>query len=395
MSDNKSKAGRIRGDQTVTNNPPAYYFDLTPLKKKSVALRDPERLTLICQNHVRQIAPDELFVATGDGFLLVIQSRSGTAAETLVADVNLALTRHFLGTESLAGGKALYRAAACEELDSAGVDMIALGKSLARTAQHEDSFQQQLRETLHSPNSCEQSLSHAVIPLINLKNGRSSIELCTTACGQDGADLFAGPALGGEGADHSELDETLLGYSLRLVQDHSERQSTIAVCTSVGFETLARSRSRQRYQYLLRAAAVASNPLFLVMIDGVPVGTPGSRLADVVASVRPFVRRVFVQLTDNESGAFENGNLGIAGICARMPDCLTALDHRLAVLARVAKLQQALTAIHGVPSPALFSKLQKAGLRFAALRPGATLLEGPNALCREGLQAGWKQKRAA
>ncbi|HWY63079.1 MAG TPA: hypothetical protein VNW15_14350 [Rhizomicrobium sp.] len=136
----------------------------------------------------------------------------------------------------------------------------------------------------------------------------------------------------------------------------------------MNYETLAWSRGRQLYQKALRAADAASNPFLLVKIDGVPPGTPATRLAEIISMVRPFVSRMFVELSDWDQGILRGGLLGVAGFMTSLPE-----DVKLAVagrtvtnLAQLATSQNAIACIANVGGSNQLAMARTAGIRFAA-----------------------------
>ena len=125
------------------------------------------------------------------------------------------------------------------------------------------------------------------------------------------------------------------------------------------------------YQGALRAAGVADNPFVIVKIEDVPPGTPASRLGEIVATVRPFVKRVFVRLPDTEIALTQGGYIGAAGFCVALPPKATppTIVRVAAWLARVCTGQHAISGVEGAHGEHAMPLLRAAGIRFASAYP--------------------------
>jgi hypothetical protein len=171
--------------------------------------------------------------------------------------------------------------------------------------------------------------------------------------------------------DRPALDAAILEYGLEFARQIVPTKFAAAICAGVSFETLAWSRGRQLYLQALRTAGMAGNPFLIIKIEDVPIGTTSARLAELVAMVRPFVRRVFVQLPDCEIGLMQSGHIGAAGLCITLPSSASPpIIVRLAnQLSRAAMVQQALSCVDGMEGSQAIPLLRAAGIRFAAACP--------------------------
>lgn len=346
---------------------PVFHFDFDPVIARSRALSaNPERVQLICEPCVRRLAPADIFIAEERGFFLIVQSCAGTAAEALAHEINVALLELFFGTEVLTGLGTICRRASFSEVEAK------LGRSMPRPPPPRPATDaveaDPLARLATSGMDKFDGLKTGFLPMINMRNGQASIFWCGAIRNTGKNTLFGSAALAGlDSRDRAPMDEAILEYSLGYARRMQPVEGAVAIGTSVSFETLAWSRGRQLYQKALRAANQAHNPFFLVKIEDIPPGTPAARLAELTAVVRPFVRRVFLELPEMKPGAFRNGYLGASGLVAALPQQADphALSRLMGDLSQVAGLQQALACVTGAENAAL-ALARKTGIRFAA-----------------------------
>jgi hypothetical protein len=164
----------------------------------------------------------------------------------------------------------------------------------------------------------------------------------------------------------------MLKFSLTLPPVRNPDRHGRVIATSVSYETLAWSRSRQEYQNALRAADLLDNPNLVIKVDDVPNGTPASRIADIVSALRPLVKRVFVQLSDRDSSLMRGGCVGSSGLCAALSPKMTMQEVAQSAcwLRRTATAQNALSCVIGAEGAGALRLLRDAGIRFASQRPG-------------------------
>jgi hypothetical protein len=372
----------IGGCQTgVTPSSRGYHFDLTPVLAHCESLRrHPERAIVMCQHQVRLLAPGELLLARDSGFYLIVQSCTGTAADALANGVNMALLALFFGTDSLNGIAALFRPVTYGEMSEVGI-ALATPQAVAPTAQvlaagtRPSSFDALNRNPDPLAHLAQyalpgyEGLKSGFLPMFNIQRDTPLIHMCGAVARRHGRLVF-GPVALRECAskDRPSLDEAMLEYSLGFTRQIIPTKFTAAISTSVSYETLAWSRGRQVYQKALRTADVVNNPFLVVKIDEVPPGTPPSRLAEIVATVRPFVKRVVLHLPDCDFGLIQSGQIGAAALCATLPANATplAIARFAARLNRVAMGQQALSCVDGIDNFGALPLLRAAGIRFAA-----------------------------
>jgi len=209
-----------------------------------------------------------------------------------------------------------------------------------------------------------------LIPLFNLRSPAPPIYLCGAVSNKDGNKLFGAEALHSCHPQYRpSIDLAVLACSLQLPPVRTLTRS--AVAASVSYETLASLGSRQIYQSMLKAAAVADNSSIIIKIDDVPAGTPASRLADIVATLKPLVRRIFVQLPEGDRSLMRSDAIGLSGICAAIPPGMAAQD--LAEFAlrleRTALAQHAVACALGAEGVAALRILHNAGIGHASPRP--------------------------
>jgi hypothetical protein len=359
---------------------PAYYFDFTPIFDRCDALRHhPERVAVMCQNRVRAIAPGDLTLPREQGFFLIVQTRLGAAADALANEISIALMQTFFGSDSLAGLASLFRAVPYEEMSEAGIAIpppqplaqapaapLAAGGGAKRTQERNPD---PLAYLAQSALPGFEGLRSGFLPMFNIQREAPSIHMCGAVGRRHGKMVFGAAALRDCPAkDRPSLDEAMLEYSLGFTRQMVPTNFAAAISTSVSFETLAWSRGRQLYQHALRAADAVNNPFLVVKIDDVPPGTPASRMAEIVATVRPFVKRVVLHLPSCDIGLMQSGQIGAAALCATLPARATppAIVRFATWLNRTATGQQALSCVDGIDNPEALPLLRAAGIRFAA-----------------------------
>ena len=360
---------------------PVFYFDFAPVLARSPALRShPERAQLMCEHCVRRLAPSDIMLADASGFFLVVRSAEGSAAEALVHEINVALLELFFGTDALNQNLgSICRRATMEEISNKGIKLPASAKSAplaARISPLEKIEPDPLARLAQNGLPGYDGLSTGFVPLTNLRRETSAIFLCGAVRTVMNRPLFGAAALTlTNPRDRASLDEAMLEYSLSFARGMLPTRSATAIIASVHYETLAWSRGRQLYQKALRTADALGNPFLLVKIEGVPPGTPPARLAEIVAMVRPFVRRVFVEIADWDQGLLRAGLLGASGFMTALPEgvSLAAAGRVLSGLVQLATTQQALACIANVESANHLALARAAGVRFAIRSTRAVL----------------------
>jgi hypothetical protein len=371
----------LGGQAAVTAHCPAYYFDFVHIFERCEALRQhPERIALMCQNRVRAIALGELMLTREQGFFLIVQTRVGPAAEALANEISVALMQLFFGSDSLTGLAALFRALPYEEMCETGIAMpppqptapaaqIAAGGLQAGISRSPVRNPDPLEHLAQSTLPGFEGLKSGFLPMFNIQRESPSIYMCGAVGRRYGKMEFGPAALRCcSPKDRPSLDEAMLEYSVGFTRQIVPTKFTAAISTSVSYETLAWSRGRQLYQHALRALDAANNPFLVVKIDDVPPGTPASRLAEIVATVRPFVKRVVLHLPVCDVGLIQSGQIGAAALCATLPAYAKppAIERFATWLNRTAMGQQALSCVDGIYDANALPLLRAAGIRFAA-----------------------------
>ena len=151
-------------------------------------------------------------------------------------------------------------------------------------------------------------LKSGFLPMLNLQREGPSIYMCGAVGKHAGRTVFGASVFRDcDPKTRPALDAAMLGYGLGFARQIVPTGFAAAICVGVSFETLAWSRGRQLYLQALRVAGTAENPFLIIRIRDVPPGTTTGRLAELVAMIRPVVRRVLGQLPDCEIGLMQSG----------------------------------------------------------------------------------------
>lgn len=94
----------------------------------------------------------------------------------------------------------------------------------------------------------------------------------------------------------AEFDIFVARRALRDMAAGVSRGQKVQLCWPVHFETIAGRVGRNAYIDLCREIPDAVRQLLILELDGMPEGTPQSRLLDVVAVLKPFCRGLLVRL---------------------------------------------------------------------------------------------------
>jgi hypothetical protein len=370
MTGNDIENLTVDGHLTVEPGKHAYFFDLAPVLASCPTLRaNPERLVFMCQSLVRSAAPGELMIPRDNGFFLIVRSRDANA-ETVAADVNLALLRRFFGTEALSRAATMFvpvSRPAVENFEEAR------DSAPTRAPRHGDdagagpapASSKALRDQL--PGSAD--LRPGCLPLFGLQQDLPPVYLCGPVSPRGGQNLFGAEALKYCHPDYRPIvDVAILNFGVKLLPRDAPNRHVSAVAIGVSYETLAWSRTRQLWQAALRAGDVQNSPNIIIKIDDVPNGVPAWRLAELIAGLKPFVKRVFVHLPECDV-SFAIGNcIGAAGFCANLApkSAMTAKTTIVTRLCRVAATQRALSCVIGADNGGTLDLLRQSGVRLAS-----------------------------
>ncbi len=372
MMDCADKVWRVDGtfDPAELAGKPAFHFDLAPALDRFDAglARNPARLRLMCEQHVVRLAPAELVLFQDTAFYLVV--RSGAPALALAQTINTTLLQLLFGTYSIAAGKLapLFRSAAMTEIWSGLATPAAMPPPPSAAKDVEpDPFARLAASGVPGYAGLHLGFS----PIYDLRRCTATTFLCAPY--RDPLDArrdTAAPLQAIDPRDRPSLDEAMLEQSLLLTRLIAGANLAAAAATPVSFETLASPRGRRLYQFALRSAAALANPYLLVKIEDVPPGTPAARLAEIVATIRPFAPRVFVQVPDAGMRLLEDGQLGATGVFAKLPAAAgpVAIARLATALVRAAAAQRACSYMEDVPGMSALSLVRAAGVRFASGR---------------------------
>ncbi len=385
---NTQIARRMPLDQLLSR--PLFYFDLNPILERAGAtvLRNPNRLQIVCENCVKSISPNEDVLFDGGGFYLVVASREEPDASRLATQVSTSLFKCFFGTDEPPPEilRTLFRKPSQEEIMRVAVDPgarvmapsdtaepvaaptsasepTASGSAVRAKAQRSDPIAELGARGIHQ----EEGFRFGFVPVYDLRTAKLSTWFCSTVRLHDSQPIDQRDSFDSIGSrDLPRIEQAMLLQALRFSRKILQAGLVAAVGTSVSFETLAWSKGRQFYQNALRAAGSADNPFLIVKIDMIPPGTPPMRLAELVAAIRPYTKRVFVHLPDTGFGSMHDSSLGAAGyvISARSgmaPEETSSLCLRFA---KLCALQGALSYIDHIPDLVTARRVRKAGIRF-------------------------------
>jgi hypothetical protein len=208
------------------------------------------------------------------------------------------------------------------------------------------------------------------VPIHDLKRHRVTTFFCTPVfCVQDAPILYGYRAFQNLGVrELPYIDRAILAHAVKFARRLAAAGTVAAIGTSVHFETLAWSKGRELYQHALRAAGVADYPFLILNIEDVPDGVPSGKLAEVVASVRPHVKRIFLRLPNTETSVLHCGHLGISGLTMALPPQATRVAAMGAAkwLLRECEAQNAHSCIDGVDSETSREIVTLAGIHFGA-----------------------------
>jgi hypothetical protein len=316
-------------DQSGLKSDPVFYFDLEPvLERAQYRLKvDRERLKLICERHIQSIAASNQVFFSTTGFYLF--GKSGADSQALAEQINLSLLQLFFGSESLQSEQVvkMFRRATLEQASrllpaftppqSNGTDDG--GMRLDPAEPFPEGFVPQGEERPKPSGALSRGLEFAISPVVDFQKGQTASFFCTPFRASEHLPLWGYQSVAGSLPDTLELDAMLLEQAGLFTQKLVRGGIYAGVGASVSYETLARQKSRDAYQRLLRNAQTADNPLLILAIECLPKGIPATRLADIIHCLRPLIRRIFVHLPDASAAATHTGLLGGTGFVMTIP----------------------------------------------------------------------------
>ena len=208
------------------------------------------------------------------------------------------------------------------------------------------------------------------VPIHDLKRHRVTTFFCRPVfCVQEAPIIYGYRAFQNIGVrELPYIDRAILAHAVKFARRLAAAGTVAAIGTSVHFETLAWSKGREIYQHALRAAGVADYPFLILNIEDVPEGVASGKLAEVVASVRSHVKRVFLRVPDTETSVLHCGHLGISGLTMTLPPRATrvAAMGTAKWLLRECEAQGAHSCMDGIDSEASRELIVLAGIHFGA-----------------------------
>lgn len=369
---NTNRISEVEGAQDFDRHCSSFFFDFSTVMNRCDSLRrHPERVALICQAQVRQIAPRELLIPKNNGFQLVVRTRFGTAAETLAGEINVALLRRLFGAECASEIAPIFKRVKRGKIVRLGRSSILSNKPTVQGTEHREPDAPALPSLARIPLGWT-DFKPGLLPIYNLQRQTLPIYLCGPVSSRDGRDLFGGDALRYCHPQYRpSVDIAMLEFSLKMLPQVRRGKLASAIATGVSYETLAWSRSRQLYQDALQATELSDNPHLAIKIDDVPDGTPFWRISEIIATVKPLAKRVFVELSHCDSSLKRGGCVGAEGFCASIRPGMESRE--IAAIASrvkyVAAAQRALSCVFGAEDSTVLVLLRDTGIGLAAKHP--------------------------
>ncbi len=232
----------------------------------------PERIALMCQAQVRQIAPEELMIPGKDGFHLIVRTRFGAAADALANEIKLALVRRLFGAESDPQAPGIFEAQG-KIVKFGNRSVLAKRPALAEAGRKDPPALAQAAQAVAFPAGLD--FKPGYIPIFHLQHKALPLHLCGPVSHRDGKDLFGADALRHCRSQlRPSVDLAMLRYGLNRLPEASGGKGVSGIVAGVSYETMAWSRSRNLYLDALKLAGVSKNAHFIVKLDDVPAGTP-------------------------------------------------------------------------------------------------------------------------
>lgn len=366
----------------------ALYFDLAPvLDRAQSRLRlDRERLKLVCERHIQALTPLNRIQFSGNGFFLYPSNEVDT--EALAEQINISLLELFFGSESRQSGEGLRLLTKESRRQDAPRPPPSLYDSSNGSTRLHASDAAKIGE--QQVNRCAMEygdLEFAFVPVVDFQKGRATSFFCVPVRIREHLSLCGYQEVASSFRDTLDLDIKLFQQTSRFAQKFLQGGIYAGVGASVSYETLVRQKTRQAYQQLLRAAQASENPLLILEIEGLPRGIPAGRVADIVQSVRPFARRIFVRLPDLNAAGSYGGLLGAAGFVMSLRRN-TAPDQANQIIRKLLSFcssQGALSCIDRVDGDAQWNLVRASGARFGVRKSSADdVLDARKAQGQEG-----------
>ena len=350
-----------------------FYFDLEPIRERAQSRLnlDRGRLRLMCERHIQSVAPSSRVFFAEQGFYLFL--RSDDEAWEHAEQINLSLIELFFGSEGAPPEPIdrLYRRSAVQYANrlqrSSAPTQIASTSDEKAAGSHPHAFpcSESGSPAAMTVPECE-DLEFAFLPVVDFVKKRTTSFFCAPFRVNGPLSVCGYREVSASLHTTFDLDAKLLRQATLFTEKFTRSGIYAGVAATVNYETLARPRSRNAYQELLRQARAADNPLLILAIEGLPKGIPAGRIGDIVQCVRPFTRRVFVHLPDVQTAAAHIGNIGASGfvMALRRGAPQVETDRIIKVLMGFCTSQGALSCIDRVEDEPLWNLSRALGIRF-------------------------------
>ena len=212
-----------------------------------------------------------------------------------------------------------------------------------------------------------QSVELIFTPVHDLVRGRSTTFFCTPAFCVAHAPVICGyRAFEGLAPEDSPLvDRAILAHALKFARRLGQAGVYVSVGAPVNFLTLSSSQNREAYCETLRAAGVPEYPFVVLIVQDLPLGITASKLAEVIASLRPLAKRIFVQLPNIDTALLGSGHLGADGFILSLPPHQRPTQVAAADwLAKMCETQTALSCMDQIDNEGAVEIVRAASIRF-------------------------------
>ncbi len=207
-----------------------------------------------------------------------------------------------------------------------------------------------------------------LFPVFDLRRHRALTLFCVPTKLETGGTLKLGHWLldGLPEEETAAANFEMLDCATAYAKRFAETAATVATGAMVSFSTLINPRYRKDYVDALHAVSLPERNPVVVQIEGIPPGTPMTRIADAVNQLGQVVRHVLMTVPAAGDFMWSLGALGATGIGLNLTGRegsgnVGQLAHSLMVLCRS---QSALGYMNMLPTPDAAAAAAAAGVRF-------------------------------
>ncbi len=222
-------------------------------------------------------------------------------------------------------------------------------------------------------------------PVEDFKTGRIVAYFCKPFLAAEHAQAYGYHAVSKLTRVPLALDLAVLEHTLAFSRHIAAAGIRAGAVATVGYETLARSKSREAYRAALRESGASEDPFLVLKIADLPRGIPTWRLADVVQTVRPLVHRIFVRLRTGRVNFAQEGFLGARGFVFDLPDTLSPANLKAEVgrMARICEGQGARLCIDNIANDIWWEAAKAGGAALGVRSRGSASTAVAKAESRE------------